>query len=53
MGASLHQPGMARLLALVNAGGVQTVIIAKHDRFTRSVKDLCTLPHGYHGRGAG
>jgi site-specific DNA recombinase len=40
---SLNRPGMARLLALVDAGGVQTVIIAKLDRLTRSVKDLCTL----------
>jgi hypothetical protein len=35
--------GMSRLLALVNAGEVQAVIIAKLDRLTRSVKDLCTL----------
>jgi site-specific DNA recombinase len=40
---SLNRPGMARLLALVDAGAVQTVIIAKLDRLTRSVKDLCTL----------
>ena len=32
-----------RVLALVDAGEVQTVIIAKLDRLTRSVKDLCTL----------
>ena len=29
---SLNRPGMARLLALVDAGEVQTVIIAKLDR---------------------
>jgi len=40
---SLNRPGMARLLAMVDAGEVQTVIIAKLDRLTRSVKDLCTL----------
>ncbi len=40
---SLNRPGMARLLALVDSGEVQTVIIAKLDRLTRSVKDLCTL----------
>src|ERR1700692_1218242 len=40
---SLNRPGMARLLALVEAGEVQTVIIAKLDRLTRSVKDLCEL----------
>ena len=40
---SLNRPGMARLLALVDAGEIEAVIIAKLDRLTRSVKDLCTL----------
>ncbi len=40
---SLNRPGMARLLALVDAGAVQTVIIAKLDRLTRSVADLAEL----------
>ena len=40
---SLQRPGMERLLALVDARKVDTVIIAKLDRLTRSVKDLCTL----------
>jgi site-specific DNA recombinase len=40
---SLHRPGMTRLLALVDAGAVQTVIIAKLDRLTRSVADLAEL----------
>ena len=40
---SLNRPGMARLLAQVDAGEVKAVIIAKLDRLTRSVKDLCTL----------
>ena len=40
---SLNRPGMARLLAMVDAGGVKVVIIAKLDRLTRSVKDLCGL----------
>src|SRR6476620_9068823 len=40
---SLNRPGMARLLALVDAGAVQTVIIAKLDRLTRSVVDLAEL----------
>ena len=40
---SLKRPGMAKLLALVDAGKVQAVIIAKLDRLTRSVKDLCEL----------
>ena len=40
---SLQRPGMARLLAMVDAGEVQVVIIAKLDRLTRSVKDLADL----------
>jgi len=40
---SLNRPGMARLLALVDAGEVDRVSIAKLDRLTRSVKDSCTL----------
>ena len=48
---SLNRPGMARLLAMVDAGHVQTVIIAKLDRLTRSVKDLCTLLERFERRG--
>ena len=48
---SLNRPGMARLLAMVDAGEVQTVIIAKLDRLTRSVKDLCTLLERFERRG--
>jgi len=48
---SLNRPGMARLLALVDAGEVQVVIIAKLDRLTRSVKDLCTLLEQFSKRG--
>ena len=40
---SLNRRGMPQLLALVDAGEVEAVIIAKLDRLTRSVKDLCTL----------
>ena len=40
---SLQRPGMAKLLALVDGGKVQTVIIAKLDRLTRSVGDLAEL----------
>jgi DNA invertase Pin-like site-specific DNA recombinase len=40
---SLSRPGMTRLLELVNAGSVRTVIIAKLDRLTRSVADLAEL----------
>src|SRR3984885_4607048 len=40
---SLQRPGMERLIALVEAKQVQAVIVAKLDRLTRSVKDLCVL----------
>lgn len=40
---SLNRPGLQRLLALVNSGKVGAVIVAKLDRLTRSVKDLCGL----------
>jgi len=48
---SLNRPGMARLLVMVDAGEVQAVIIAKLDRLTRSVKDLCTLLERFERRG--
>lgn len=40
---SLHRPGMARLLALVDAGQVDMVLVAKLDRLTRSIVDLAAL----------
>ena len=40
---SLNRPGMAKLLAMVEGGKVKAVIVAKLDRLTRSVKDLCEL----------
>ncbi len=40
---SLNRPGMARLLAMVDSGAVNIVIIAKLDRLTRSVADLAEL----------
>jgi DNA invertase Pin-like site-specific DNA recombinase len=40
---NLNRPGLQRLLALVDSGKVKAVIVAKLDRLTRSVKDLCNL----------
>jgi DNA invertase Pin-like site-specific DNA recombinase len=40
---SLNRLGLQRLMAVVNGGNVQAVIVAKLDRLTRSVKDLCGL----------
>src|SRR5882762_7451618 len=48
---NLNRPGMDRLLALVGQGKVQTVIIAKLDRLTRSVKDLAELLERFQRRG--
>src|SRR5579863_848677 len=48
---SLQRPGMERLLALVDGKKVQSVIIAKLDRLTRSVKDLCELLERFERRG--
>jgi len=48
---SLNRPGMAKLLTMVDAGDVKTVIVAKLDRLTRSVKDLCELLERFERRG--
>ena len=48
---SLQRPGIERLLALVDAKKVDSVIVAKLDRLTRSVKDLCTLLERFERRG--
>jgi site-specific DNA recombinase len=48
---SLNRPGMVRLMALVNSGAVDTVIIAKLDRLTRSVADLAELLKRFERRG--
>jgi site-specific DNA recombinase len=48
---SLNRPGMAKLLALVDAGAIDTVIVAKLDRLTRSVADLAELLKRFERRG--
>lgn len=40
---SMRRPGLQRVLAMVESGAVEAVIVAKLDRLTRSVKDLCSL----------
>jgi site-specific DNA recombinase len=47
----LKRPGMDRLLTLVYERKVDTVIIAKLDRLTRSVKDLAELLERFQRRG--
>lgn len=39
----LKRPGIQQLLALIEGGNVDALILAKLDRLTRSVKDLCAL----------
>jgi DNA invertase Pin-like site-specific DNA recombinase len=48
---SLNRPGMGKLLSLVDSGAVDTVIIAKLDRLTRSVADLAELLKRFERRG--
>ena len=48
---SLNRPGMDRLLALADSRAVDTVIVAKLDRLTRSVKDLAELLDRFNRRG--
>src|SRR6185369_14592462 len=40
---TMKRPGLQRILALVDAREVDAVVVAKLDRLTRSVKDLCSL----------
>ncbi len=40
---SMNRAGLQRVLDLVRDGKVEAVIVAKLDRLTRSVKDLCEL----------
>ena len=40
---NLNRPGLQRLFTLVDSGKVKALIVAKLDRLTRSVKDLCGL----------
>ena len=42
---------MSQLLAMVEAGKVKAVIVAKLDRLTRSVKDLCELLERFERKG--
>lgn len=50
-GKSLARPGLERVLALVDARTVDTVIVAKLDRLTRSVRDLADLLDRFARRG--
>src|ERR1041384_3264860 len=47
----LARPGMARVLELVRSRAVGMVIVAKLDRFTRSVRDLAVLLEQFQRKG--
>jgi len=40
---SMNRPGVQKLLSLLNDREVKAIIVAKLDRLTRSVKDLCSI----------
>jgi len=48
---NLKRPGMERLLSLVDRRQIDAVIVAKLDRLTRSVKDLCSWLELFEKRG--
>src|SRR5262249_22805391 len=48
---NLKRPGTERLLSMVDDRQIDTVIVAKLDRLTRSVKDLCSLLELFEKRG--
>lgn len=48
---TMNRPGLQRILELVRNRKVQAVIVAKLDRLTRSVKDLCSLLELFEKRG--
>jgi DNA invertase Pin-like site-specific DNA recombinase len=48
---NLDRPGMKRILELVRGGAVDTVIVAKLDRLTRSVRDLADLLEVFQRKG--
>lgn len=48
---TMNRPGLQRILELVRNRKVEAVIVAKLDRLTRSVKDLCSLLELFEKRG--
>jgi site-specific DNA recombinase len=48
---SLNRPGMEKLLGMIDGGQVSTVIIAKLDRLSRSVKDFGSLIETFEKKG--
>lgn len=46
---TLERPGLQQVLATLDAGEAEGVLVAKLDRLTRSVRDLGALLEGYFG----
>ena len=50
-GANLERPAIKRLMADIRAGQVQTVVVYKVDRLTRSLGDFARLSELFEARG--
>lgn len=48
---TVDRPGLARALAMLDAGEADGLLVAKLDRLTRSVRDLCDLCDRYFASG--
>jgi site-specific DNA recombinase len=51
-GATMHRPALKRLLADISAGRVDTVVVYKIDRLTRSLADFAKIVEILDGKGA-
>jgi site-specific DNA recombinase len=51
-GATMERPALQRLLADITAGRVDTVVVYKIDRLTRSLADFAKIVEIFDGRGA-
>ena len=50
-GGSMDRPGLARLLADIEAGRIDVVVVYKVDRLTRSLTDFARIVEAFDGRG--
>lgn len=49
-GSTLERPGLQAALRMLERGRADTIVVAKLDRLTRSVRDLCFLVEQYFAR---
>ncbi len=52
-GGTLERPGLKELLADIDAGGVDVVVVYKVDRLTRSLADFAKIVERFDARGVG